>query len=227
MFSVIYQKRPTRPEMYAHYSGSGKPWSDGSNGYVFDRDEDPNEYTALARAAEKARRAINEQRSRHSGHPHSDVPVLRATSGTGAPESGLDDAQRADLAVRAVSGVGGCASEQPDVSASWVLADAKLRSWRRRCHATFDQIWQIKARVDETDSKEARAAAYRWLADQLGLTKDKCHFGSFGIEMCKKAHEVCRVRLNEVQANWKAKQREAAMNARADRVAANVRAAGN
>lgn len=57
-------------------------------------------------------------------------------------------------------------------------ADQATRSARRTAHEAFDALWA------EAGSS-ARSAAYRWLAETLGLTEDECHMAHMDIETCE------------------------------------------
>lgn len=62
-----------------------------------------------------------------------------------------------------------------------ILAKAELRKLKSQVHAAFDPTWRNK--------KRSRTAAYRWLAEGLGISGAKCHIGMFTEDMCRKALE--------------------------------------
>ena len=64
------------------------------------------------------------------------------------------------------------------------LADRATRAWRSRAHRAFDPLWRNGAM--------SRTAAYRWLADMLGITGEACHIARADIEMCRRIVGVCR-----------------------------------
>ena len=64
------------------------------------------------------------------------------------------------------------------------LANSELREAKRKAHAAFDPIWKGKAM--------SRSKAYRWLANQLGIAKSRCHIGLMSLEECQRTIEVCR-----------------------------------
>ncbi|MCP9270307.1 DUF3268 family zinc-finger domain-containing protein [Xenorhabdus sp. XENO-1] len=37
-----------------------------------------------------------------------------------------------------------------------------------------------------------RTEAYRWLANQLEISFNECHFGWFDTDMCQRATDICR-----------------------------------
>jgi zinc-finger-containing domain len=71
------------------------------------------------------------------------------------------------------------------------LANAELRGMRKAAHRAFDPLWRSKMERDKMTKNAARAAAYRWLADQLELDKRACHIGDFDLDQCRKVVEVC------------------------------------
>lgn len=64
------------------------------------------------------------------------------------------------------------------------LADEETRHWRGRAHSAFDPLWKNKDSWDRT-------AAYKWLAEQLGIALFECHIAQFNVEQCKKVVKVC------------------------------------
>jgi hypothetical protein len=65
------------------------------------------------------------------------------------------------------------------------LADAPLRKMRMLAHAAFDPLWR-------TRRFQTRKHAYAWLAEQMGLSVNKCHIGDFNADQCRKVIEVCQ-----------------------------------
>lgn len=63
------------------------------------------------------------------------------------------------------------------------LADAATRRARKNCKPAFDALWR--------NGEMTRSAAYEWLAAQLGIEKEACHFGWFDIETCERARNIC------------------------------------
>ena len=62
------------------------------------------------------------------------------------------------------------------------LANADLRRAKQLTHAKFDPLWK--------SGQMSRSAAYRWLADQLGIPGDECHIGMFDIDRCRAAYKA-------------------------------------
>lgn len=71
------------------------------------------------------------------------------------------------------------------------LANASLRRAKMRAHAVFDPLWKAKWKRDGCSKKEARGAAYEWLAKELGINAGHCHIGMFDEELCARVVEVC------------------------------------
>lgn len=65
------------------------------------------------------------------------------------------------------------------------LANAELRSARRRAHGAFDPIWHR--------GEMTRRDAYQWLATELNLSVCDCHIGMFDLETCVRVVELCRM----------------------------------
>lgn len=76
------------------------------------------------------------------------------------------------------------------------LADKPLREARNRCKRPFEQIWR--------DGHMPRPEAYAWLALQLGLSAEHCHFGLFDIDRCEQARQVCEQFLHTSAAPYAA-----------------------
>jgi hypothetical protein len=62
-------------------------------------------------------------------------------------------------------------------------ADKTTREARAAAHSVFDPLWK--------KGKMSRRDAYSWLAKELGITMDECHFGMFDLETCNKAIKLC------------------------------------
>ena len=62
-----------------------------------------------------------------------------------------------------------------------------LLNMRNAAHKSFDPIWQ--------SGHMKRNHAYRWLADQLGISRlhwqEYCHIGLFDILTCRRVVELC------------------------------------
>ena len=66
-----------------------------------------------------------------------------------------------------------------------LLADARMRKGKRMCHDLFDQKWKGKEH-----GHKKRAAAYKWLAGEMGIPIEDCHFGYFNLEQLRAAYRI-------------------------------------
>lgn len=64
------------------------------------------------------------------------------------------------------------------------LANEQLRQARQRAHRAFDRTWQ---------GSRQRSAAYRWLAEQLGIPDGSCHIAMMNLELCEKVCRLCKL----------------------------------
>jgi hypothetical protein len=71
------------------------------------------------------------------------------------------------------------------------LANKALRRAKVTAHAVFDPMITKKIRRDGVSKQQARGAAYRWLAEQLGIPGKDCHIGMFDEAMCQRVVEIC------------------------------------
>lgn len=72
------------------------------------------------------------------------------------------------------------------------LADKPLRMARQDAHAAFDRLWKAKMRRDKVPKPTARRAAYKWLGEQMGLPKAKCHIAMMNITQCRHVVAICK-----------------------------------
>lgn len=73
------------------------------------------------------------------------------------------------------------------------LANAALREDRKLAHYMFDPAWQdlIKESTTPTERSIIRKAAYQVLADELGISVEKCHIAMFDSDQCARVAEIC------------------------------------
>lgn len=64
------------------------------------------------------------------------------------------------------------------------LADAEIREARKKCKPAFEKLWKNSAMF-------TRSEAYAYLAKQMNIPVEHCHFGWFDIEQCYKAKAIC------------------------------------
>lgn len=72
------------------------------------------------------------------------------------------------------------------------LANAALRAVRQQAHAAFDPLWKAKMMRDLITQREARGAAYLWLAAEMEIPLDDCHIGMLSIEQCHRVVDICQ-----------------------------------
>jgi hypothetical protein len=70
------------------------------------------------------------------------------------------------------------------------LANAELRAAKKRAHWAFDRLW-----LTAPKRGRARAAAYSWLADALGIPADQCHIGEFDERRCERVVDLVVARM--------------------------------
>ena len=66
-----------------------------------------------------------------------------------------------------------------------LLADAQMRKGKMMCHDLFDRKWK-----GQQHGHKKRAAAYKWLAGEMGIPVEDCHFGYFDLEQLRKAYRI-------------------------------------
>ena len=64
-----------------------------------------------------------------------------------------------------------------------ILANKELRDLKVTAHRVFDPLWQ--------SSGMTRTQAYRWLAYELQIPQNECHFGLFDKETINRAIKLC------------------------------------
>jgi hypothetical protein len=64
------------------------------------------------------------------------------------------------------------------------IADAELRELRTACKPVFEAIWRY--------GRMSRDDAYAWLASQLGVAPELCHWGLFERHTCLHARDISR-----------------------------------
>ena len=71
------------------------------------------------------------------------------------------------------------------------VANKELREAKKKAHSAFDPLWR-KAVNNGRKKNEARAAAYKWLSEQMETPIEYTHIGMFDVEQCKKVVELCK-----------------------------------
>lgn len=63
------------------------------------------------------------------------------------------------------------------------LADRATREARKNCKKPFEAIWR--------SGQMSRTEAYEWLAGEMNIPVNECHFGWFDIHQCEMAKNIC------------------------------------
>lgn len=70
-------------------------------------------------------------------------------------------------------------------------AGPATRKARGEAHAAFDPMWRAKMAREGCDQATARAAAYAWLAGELGYEPGLCHIAWMTAEEAGRVVEAC------------------------------------
>jgi hypothetical protein len=81
------------------------------------------------------------------------------------------------------------------------VANEELRHWKKQAHYTFDKI-ALTGLINKIwrqyiPGVSNRVKAYQWLSHQMGIEKEACHIGMFGIEQCKAVVDICKSYLKQ------------------------------
>ena len=79
----------------------------------------------------------------------------------------------------------GCHGNGKGDSPKGRLANAELRRWKIAAHNAFDPLWKFGP------FRGRRSSAYAWLAEQMGLPKEKTHIGMFDVAECQQVIQIC------------------------------------
>lgn len=71
------------------------------------------------------------------------------------------------------------------------LANSELRQAKSMAHLYFDPLWKRKMKVAKLSKRQARGAAYKWLAGQMEIPTEDCHIGMFDVPQCKEVVKHC------------------------------------
>lgn len=86
-----------------------------------------------------------------------------------------------------------------------VPGDSYTRFVRKVAHEVFDKLWNTAPRDEQQD---ARLAAYKWLADRLGIDRDDAHIGKFDVEACDRVIELVGSKGWPYLRRWMAKRQK-------------------
>ena len=82
----------------------------------------------------------------------------------------------------------GCHGNGKGDSPKGRLANAELRRWKIAAHNAIDPLWKFGP------FRGLRNSAYAWLAEQMGLPKEKTHIGMFDVAECQQVIQICTTR---------------------------------
>lgn len=97
-----------------------------------------------------------------------------------------------------------CHENSPTLKPVGRLANADLRAAKRATHGAFDVLWmagflrQSRTRGDAASKSDCISVAYSWLAERMGLPAKVCHIGSFNVDQCNQAQQICENLGNEL-----------------------------
>ena len=74
-----------------------------------------------------------------------------------------------------------------------ILANSEMRSWRHDCHNMFDLLWK-----NQEYPAKARKALYIWLAKEMEIPHDECHFGYFDLYRLRKAYRILQMAVGNI-----------------------------
>nr|WP_155151944.1 MULTISPECIES: zinc-finger-containing protein [unclassified Pseudoflavonifractor] len=66
-----------------------------------------------------------------------------------------------------------------------LLADERMRKGKMACHGLFDPMWKGKPKAGKK-----RQDLYCWLAEQMGMSAEECHFGYFDLQQLRRAYKI-------------------------------------
>lgn len=76
-------------------------------------------------------------------------------------------------------------------------AGEETRRARAAAHAVFDPMWQKRMRLSDLSKAQARGRGYKWLAEQLGVSRKECHIGMMDAATARRVVEVCKAALGD------------------------------
>ena len=68
-----------------------------------------------------------------------------------------------------------------------LLADARMRRGKMCCHELFDAMWE-----GQPKAHKKRNDLYKWLAGEMDIPTEECHFGYFDLVQLEKAYRILK-----------------------------------
>lgn len=69
-----------------------------------------------------------------------------------------------------------------------LLANARMRKGKMCCHELFDAMWRGKPK-----ERKKRNDLYKWLAKEMGISIEECHFGYFNLKQLEEAYRILKM----------------------------------
>ncbi len=66
-----------------------------------------------------------------------------------------------------------------------ILANPQMREAKKKCHSLFDPHW-----IAQDKRITSRTAMYKWLAREMRIPVEECHFGNFDIDRLHQAYRI-------------------------------------
>lgn len=71
-----------------------------------------------------------------------------------------------------------------------LLATAEMRDMKKKVHELFDERWKHESNPGKRRIK--RSESYKWLAKQMEIPVEECHFGYFDMEKLETAYRILK-----------------------------------
>ena len=75
-----------------------------------------------------------------------------------------------------------------------LLANEQMRKGKMMCHDLFDQMWKGKPQQGKK-----RQNAYKWIAAEMGIPVEDCHFGYFDLKQLRAAYMILKNKMEAEQ----------------------------
>lgn len=80
------------------------------------------------------------------------------------------------------------------------LAKSLLRALRLKAVCLFEQVWRTAAQDTSRSQDEWRHMAYQWLANQMGISPDRCQIGYFSHVQTQIVINICSAAFTKKEA---------------------------
>lgn len=94
-----------------------------------------------------------------------------------------------------------------------VLANAQMRKGKMICHELFDSIWK-----GCRGAQKKRVVLYDWLAKELGIREEDCHFGYFNLMMLREAYMILKTNEADLRDGYAWNRKRAPKNEGANKM---------